>query len=316
VHRLLAFLILCTGQLLAQDKSKSAYYHPIKPDSQQTTPAPTPPLVNRGSPVVSPDDTHIAFTSDRSGASEVFAISADGTREIQLTHTADSKSALQWTSDGKEVVFAIFSNDVSRLYAVSLDGKNQREIGSFAGRAPMLSPDAKRVVYMAGTWTATKLMVSPVDGSKPQQVNDGNSIAWNNHWSPDGKYIAFTGRNDPNGELAVFVMNADGSGRRQVTHIVADEGGAQWPVWSPDGSQLAIQVNSRTKKNTAHIWIVNLATGEARKLAAHDEPYLDETPAWFPDGKRIAFQSNRSGKMEVWVMNVDGSDQRQVTGKQ
>jgi len=110
-------------------------------------------------------------------------------------------------------------------------------------------------------------------------------------------------------------MNADGSDRRQVTHIPAEEGGAQWPGWSPDGSQLVIQVNSRTKKGSAHIWIVNVATGEARKLAAHDQAYLDETPSWFPDGKRVAFQSNRSGRMEVWAMNVDGSRQRQVTGR-
>jgi TolB protein len=78
---------------------------------------------------------------------------------------------------------------------------------------------------------------------------------------------------------------------------------------------LAIQVNSRSKKNSAHIWIVDVRTGSARKLAAHDAAYLDETPSWFPDGKRLAFQSNRTGRMEVWVMNTDGSNARQVTGQ-
>ncbi len=67
------------------------------------------------------------------------------------------------------------------------------------------------------------------------------------------------------------------------------------------------------ESNTAHIWLVDAATGTARKLAAHDAPYLDETPSFFPDGRRIAFQSNRTGRMEVWVMNVDGSGARQIT---
>jgi TolB protein len=112
--------------------------------------------------------------------------------------------------------------------------------------------------------------------------------------------------------LAIFVMNADGTGRRQVSHFASGAGNAQWPVWSPDGNQLAIQVNQLQKKD-AHIWILDVQTGDARKLAAHDQPYLDEAPCWFQDAKHIAFQSNWTGRIEVWVMNADGSGQRQIT---
>ena len=285
------------------------------PQSPSPTPTPTPRPVTSGSlPVVSPDGSRIAFTSNRTGAPDLFVIDANGTNERQLTNTPEDESNLAWTRDGKQILFAVFKDDISRLYAIDPDGKNQRELAKVPGRAPTLSPDGKRLVYMEGTWTATRLMVSALDGSNAKQITDGSSIAWNNHWSPDGKRIAFTGRNDPKGELAVFVMNADGSSRHQVTHVPAEEGGAQWPVWSPNGRQLAIQVNSRAQKNTAHIWIVDVASGAAQKLAAHIQAYLDETPSWFPDGKRIAFQSNRTGKMEVWVMNADGSEPRQVTG--
>lgn len=281
----------------------------------QATPTPTPLPVNNGElPVPSPDGRHVAFVSNRSGADDVFVIRTDGTHELQLTHTPDEEGNVQWSHDGKQIVFSRFANGVSTLRAVGLDGKNEHEIARVTGRGPTLSPDNKRLVYMAGSWTEMQLIVSALDGSSPRTINDGKSIAWNNRWSPDGKRIAFTGRNDAKGELAVFVINVDGSERRQVTHIAAEEGGAQWPGWSPDGRQLVVQVNSRTKKGSAHVWLVNVATGEARKLAAHDQPYLDETPAWFPDGKRIAFQSNRTGRMEVWTMNADGSAQRQMTG--
>jgi Tol biopolymer transport system component len=277
------------------------------------TPTPTP-VVNGAQPVVSPDGARIAFLSNRGGSEDLFVINADGTGETELTHTPEAETGLQWSADGKQIVFSVLTNDTSRLYGIDRYGKNQYEIANVPGRTPMLAPDGKRVVYMAGTWTATRLMVSALDGSSAKQINDGSSIAWNNHWSPDGKRIAFTGRNDPNGELAVFVMNADGSGRHQLTRIASEEGGAQWPVWSPNGRQLAIQVNNRQQKDSAHIWIVDVATGAARKLAVHVQPCLDETPSWFPDGRRIAFQSNRSGRMEVWTMDADGSGQRQVTG--
>ncbi|HZL95801.1 MAG TPA: hypothetical protein VFB99_19240, partial [Vicinamibacterales bacterium] len=60
-------------------------------------------------------------------------------------------------------------------------------------------------------------------------------------------------------------------------------------------------------QNTAHIWLVDVETGARRKLAAHDDrPYLDETPSYLADG-RIAIQSNRTGRMEIWIIGVDGS---------
>jgi len=276
--------------------------------------APAPRVNLSGLPVVSPDGARMAFTSTRDGVEDLFVIGTDGTGEVQLTHTAEAEGGVQWTADGRKVVFSTFSAESSHLYAIDPDGKNQRELVTVSGRSPTLSPDGKRLVYMAGTWTETRLMVGNADGSEARQVNDGTSIAWNNHWSPDGKRLAFTGRENPKGELAVFVMNADGSERRHLTHIPPEEGGGQWPVWSPDGRQLAIQVNSRTTRGSAHIWIVDVASGEARKLSAHDRDYLDETPSWFPDGKRIAFQSNRTGTMEIWVMNADGSGPTQITG--
>lgn len=295
----------------ALDRTKGT----VELGQQGASPTPTPrPVTGGGLPVVSPDGRKIAFVSDRGGTPDLFVIAADGTGEFQLTHNPEPEAAVQWSADGRQVVFSVVSNSTSHIFAIDPDGQHQREIGSLPGRAPELSPDGKRWLYMAGTWTATKLMTSAIDGTDPKQLTDGSSIAWNNHWSPDGKVIAFTGRETPQSELAAFVMNADGSATRKLTNIPPSEGGAQWPVWSRDGRRLAIQVNSRLLKGSAHIWLVDVATGKAEKLAPHAEAYLDETPSWFPNGKRIAFQSNRSSKMEVWVMNADGSAPRQVTG--
>jgi Tol biopolymer transport system component len=63
----------------------------------------------------------------------------------------------------------------------------------------------------------------------------------------------------------------------------------------------------------AHIWVIDVASGSATRLAPHAAPRLDETPSWFPDGKRLAFQSDRTGRMEIWTMKTDGTDPRQVT---
>lgn len=298
-------ITLLTCLFLASGRSESV---------QQATTAVPVSVVNASLPNVSPDGSLIAFVSNRSGVEDLFVTSVDGKNEVQLTRTPERESPAGWSRNGKQVLFSTFKNDSSSLLAIDRDGRNQRLLATVPGRGPMLSPDGKRLLYMAGTWTATLLTTSGIDGTQVKQVTDGSSIAWNAHWSPDGKRIAFTGREGPKSELAVFLMNADGSERRQVTRIPAAEGGAQWPVWSLDGRRLAIQVNNRQQKNSAYIWVVDVATGNARKLGAHAQAYLDETPAWFPNGKRIAFQSNRTGRMEVWVMNADGTKPRQVTG--
>jgi TolB protein len=265
---------------------------------------------------VSPDGSRIAFTSDRDGSTDLYLIASDGTGQTRLTRTAEKEGSPDWSADGKHLSFSVFANDVSRLYRIDADGKNATLLGSVPGRSARISPDGTRVLYAVGTWTAMKLMTSDPDGAGPKQIADGTFVAWGPRWSPDGRAIAFASRETPK-ELNVWVMNADGSQRHRITHFKDSEGHAQSPAWSPDGRRLAIQVDDiDPKTHRSHIWTVDLATGALHKLAAHGEAYLDELPSWFPDGKRIVFGSDRTGRLELWVMNADGSGQRQLTGGQ
>ena len=52
-----------------------------------------------------------------------------------------------------------------------------------------------------------------------------------------------------------------------------------------------------------------------REISPHQSVFLDETPSFFPDGTRVAFQSNRSGRMEIWTVNTNGTNLRQLTGR-
>ena len=272
--------------------------------------APAQPMIHGGAPAVSPDGSRIAFLSDRDGATDLYVIAADGTGESRLTHTPEEETQPDWSPDGREIWFTVFANDSSRIYSIRPDGRNQKLLGTVPGRAMRLTPEGKQVLYWTGTWTAMRLFVSELDGSGKRPLTDGSGVVWGSRWSPDGKRIAF-GDRDASHVLQIHVMNADGSDRRQVTHFAAADGGAQMPSWSPDGARLAVQAGARGKP--AHIWIVDAPSGTAQKLAAHDRLYQDEVPGWFPDANRLAFQSDRTGRMEVWEMNADGSAPRQIT---
>jgi TolB protein len=266
-----------------------------------------------GSPAVSPDGSRIAFISDREGSTDLYLVSSDGTGQTRLTRSAEKEGSPDWSADGKHISFSVFENDVSRLYRIDPDAKNLTLLGSVPGRSAKISPAGTRVLYAVGSWTAMRLMTADLDGANAKQITDGTFVAWGPRWSPDGRAIAFASRETPE-ELNVWMMKPDGSGRRRVTHFNASEGHAQSPAWSPDGRRLAIQVDDTDPKvHRSHLWTVDIASGAVHKLAAHSEAYLDEIPAWFPDGKRIVFGSDRTGRLELWVVNADGSGQRQLT---
>lgn len=276
---------------------------------------PAPTRLNGGLPAVAPDGNAIAFISNRTGAHDLWVTSLDGSDVVQLTRTPDFESAPAWTADGR-LVFSRWGRDTSRVYAVLPPDTFARPIGVAPGRSPLISRDGQRLLFSQGAFPNLQIVEMRLDGGGARTLTSAPSMQFNAVWSPDERLIAFA-RADSTRQLQIWLMQADGSSERQLTRFPPGDGSPQWPSWSPDGTRIAVQSGTYNRQqpgeSTAHIWVIDVASGAAAKLAAHEKPYLDETPSWFPDGRRIAFQSDRTGRMEVWVMNADGTGARQVT---
>src|SRR6266511_1147357 len=117
-------------------------------------------------------------------------------------------------------------------------------------------------------------------------------------YSADGESIAWCG---PSG---IWLMKQDGTEKRQLTTFGA------WPDISPDGSKVAFNGAPPGSTNN-DVWTVDVATGDLTRLTT--DPGPDRFPAWSPDGTTIVFESNRTGVFQLWLMNPDGSNQRQLT---
>jgi Tol biopolymer transport system component len=92
-------------------------------------------------------------------------------------------------------------------------------------------------------------------------------------WSPDGTSIAFT-RAD-----GLYLANSDGTAERRV----ATGSDFHGPVWAPDGTRIAWQQDAAPNQAAGDIWVLELGSGEARKVAR------GASPAWAPDSKRLAY---------------------------
>ncbi len=73
---------------------------------------------------------------------------------------------------------------------------------------------------------------------------------------------------------------------------------------SPDGSRIAFDM-------LGDIYVMSISGGTPTRIA--DGLAYEQQPRWSPDGTRIAFVSDRAGGDNIWIMNADGSDKRQLT---
>ena len=122
-------------------------------------------------------------------------------------------------------------------------------------------------------------------------------------FSPDGSRVAFVSQRDGNAEI--YVMNADGTGTTRVSSDPQPDGR---PSFMPDGQSLVFH-SSRTA-GKQEIWAVNV-DGTALTQLTRDS--VNSSPAVSPDGQIIAYVSTRNKDGDIWLMNRDGTNQRQFT---
>jgi Tol biopolymer transport system component len=117
------------------------------------------------------------------------------------------------------------------------------------------------------------------DGSNRKRLTRFGVYTAEGVLSPDGRKIVFTSLKG--GDLDIYVMNADGTHIVQLTRQLGYDGG---PWWSPDGKQIVYR---------AYHPLTNADVASYKELLA----------------QRLV----RPNKMDLWIMNADGSEQRQIT---
>ena len=109
---------------------------------------------------------------------------------------------------------------------------------------------------------------------------------------------------DPPAKPPKWDVNAPTGATLRQVRIDVDEGTWMDLDVSPDGRTIAFNL-------LGDIYVMPTAGGTPTRIA--EGLAWEVQPRFSPDGKRIAFTSDRGGGDNIWVMNADGSDKRQVT---
>ena len=116
--------------------------------------------------------------------------------------------------------------------------------------------------------------------------------------SPDGKTIAVTDKTET-GKSCIYKLHVGGGTPTRITAAVP----SYWHGWSPDGQTLAY---CGFRDDVIDIFISPVGGGPERKLTSG--PGHKDGPDFISDGCWLWFNGDMGGRMELWRMRTDGSD--------
>jgi Tol biopolymer transport system component len=126
-------------------------------------------------------------------------------------------------------------------------------------------------------------------------------------YAGDNGRIAISGAFDG---FQIATMDPDGSDKIQITNV--DNGFERSPDWSPDGSRIVFASERDSDPDQVReIYVMNADGSDQTRLTFNGS--FAAGPSWSPDGSTIAFNTNRDGDTEIYAMNPDGTDVRDLT---
>ncbi len=254
--------------------------------------------------------TQIAFSSLKGNSKEIYVMDYDGANVRTITANGGLNKFPEWAIDNSKLVFITkLPRKASwELWIQDLSGgRTVIPTPTSYVSSPALSPDGLQVVFSARSLNRvdSDIFISNLDGSRRRRLTNHSAIDTSPAWSPTGQQIAFV--SDRSGTPQLWMMDVDGSNIRRLV----DQGGhCDSPSWSPDGRYLLYSWQA-PKRSKHDIFVIEAISGDIVQLTSNRGS--NENPHWSPDGHHIAFQSDRSGSKQVFMMNLNGNNLRQLT---
>uniref|UniRef100_UPI00404B0C6F TolB family protein n=1 Tax=Fulvivirga sp. TaxID=1931237 RepID=UPI00404B0C6F len=183
----------------------------------------------------------------------------------------------RYSPDGSRVAYQEFNwgtRDVD-IFIADKNGRNAIHFMKSDGgdRTPHWTYDGKSIVFASGRGNSYSIYIKPVAGGEAKKLTENSSNDFAPSTSKNAAKIAYL--SDAGGNLNLYVMNTDGSGKQNLT--------------------------------------ARLDAGKFTMAGYEDSGCWAMKTSWSPDGKQIVFNIPYKGDMELFIVNSDGSNLKQIT---
>ena len=263
----------------------------------------------------------IAFTANLNGRSwQLYTMKPDGTGLRRITHikgSTDTTMNVDWKPNGEKLAFVSSVTGEAELYLVNADGTGLRRVFDDPHHLdlfPTWSPDGSKLLFgrlSNGSDNAALFTIRP-DGTGLTRITGARIDHAGAQYTPDGASIIFDG-SGVGVIAAIYRIDSDGSDLVQLTPPSMRAG---IPDVSPNGRRVVFY-DGQNGPLPNSIWSMRIDGTHFKRLTDAGCCYHDTSPQYSPDGTKIVFVTDRSYVrqccVEVWIMDVDGSNVEQIT---
>lgn len=212
--------------------------------------------------------------------------------------------------DGEQIAFVWDMSEASNIFLASLDGRWPARLTPdrdpkpyWLDEAPRWSPDGRSLVFT----DKGHVWLVEVSGGLPRKITSFTARASSPRWMPDGHHILVTVERDE--RTRILMTDRSGAWPRPVSRGPGDD---SEPAVSPDGRFVAYLHHPPDDLDRTDIMLSEIEAGIVGPVT--ETPGRENTaPEWSPDGRRFAYTSERPGFFELFIFEIEGGEEHQVT---